>query len=153
MVFFVKGAFSSEFHFLCQLLGRSENTCLFDLVQRRTNDWQPVPHRSQTRYRIRVQWTSCLLTSVTQGLKYQCTRAPIGPLVTRLVHTDVAEDDSYERPAIMHKIKPRVWASQRPGDNDAGPNVLYYTPLASQFYSNLFSGYEEKRATRWQSQQ
>lgn len=62
-----------------------------------------------------------------QGLANRGIRAPPGRMIIRLVHVDVAEGDSWERPTIFYKMEPRAQAPRAPGDDDPEPNILYAT--------------------------
>lgn len=82
--------FSSEFHLLCQLLGRSGNICCLTL----SKDGQIADTPFYTAVRLGkysgLGLVDVLFTSVTQGLEDQGIRAPVGRIMTRLVHIDVA---------------------------------------------------------------
>lgn len=61
-----------------------------------------------------------------RALEKSGIRAPPGRMIIRLVHVDVAEGDSYERPTIFYKIEPRARAPLPPSHNTE-PNILYAT--------------------------
>ncbi|KAK7697547.1 hypothetical protein SLS64_013429 [Diaporthe eres] len=60
------------------------------------------------------------------GLERRGVRAPPGRMIIRLVHVDVAEGDSYERPTIFYQMEPRFRAPLPPSD-DPEANILYAT--------------------------
>lgn len=61
-----------------------------------------------------------------QGLANRGIRAPPGRMIIRLVHVDVAEGDSYDRPTIFYQMEPRFRAPLPPSD-DPEANILYAT--------------------------
>lgn len=61
-----------------------------------------------------------------QALENRGVRAPPGRMIIRLVHVDVAEGDSYERPTIFYQMEPRFRAPLPPSD-DPEANILYAT--------------------------
>ncbi|KAL2278806.1 hypothetical protein FJTKL_14145 [Diaporthe vaccinii] len=60
------------------------------------------------------------------ALENRGVRAPPGRMIIRLVHVDVAEGDSYERPTIFYQMEPRFRAPLPPSD-DPEANILYAT--------------------------
>lgn len=63
-----------------------------------------------------------------QALAARGVRAPPDRMIIRLVHVDVAEGDSYERPTIFYQIEPSAARAPRaPSDDDPERNILYAT--------------------------